>query len=237
MNNLVKVKNSQFGSIACDYYGDNDGEFFMTRQQIGEALGYDNPMIAIAKIHDRHKDRIDKFSVLTKLTGTDGKKYETYLYSAKGVYEICRWSRQPKADAFYDHVYDILEGLRLGYLRLSLERQSPHWQVTRLESKSNRRMETDEIKALVVYAKANGSKNADKYYMIFTKLANKAVGISPNSRDAITTGQLNNLILIEHIIGEVIKAGIQQSRYYKDIYQDCKEQIELFTTVSFLKVG
>ena len=38
----------------------------MTRQQIGEALGYDNPMIAIAKIHDRHKDRIDKYSSINQ---------------------------------------------------------------------------------------------------------------------------------------------------------------------------
>lgn len=237
MNNLVKVRNSKFGSIMCDYYGDNGGEFFMTRQQIGEALGYDNPMIAIAKIHDRHKDRIDKFSVLTKLTGTDGKRYETYLYSAKGVYEICRWSRQLAADAFYDHVYDILEGLRLGYLRLSLERQSSHWQATRLESKTNRRLKTDEIKALVEYAKTNGSKNADKYYVNFTKLANKVVGIPPDSRDAITTNQLNNLILIEHIIGEIIKSGIRTGSYYKDIYQACKKQLEQFTTIAFLKAG
>ena len=240
MNGLVKVKNSQFGSIVCDYYGNNNGEFFMTRQQIGEALEYDDPADAIYRIHKRHKGRLDKFSTIDKLSSVEGTRdvvRETVLYSAKGVYEICRWSHQPKADAFYDHVYDILEGLRLGYLRIVLERQSPHWQATRLESKSNRRMETDEIKALVEYAKANGSKNADKYYVIFTKLANKAVGIPSNSRDAITTSQLNNLILIEHIIGEIIKAGIQQGRYYKDIYQDCKEQLELFITVAFLKAG
>lgn len=49
MDKLMLVRKSQFGSLTCDYYGDNSGEFFMTRQQIGEALGYDNPMIAIAK--------------------------------------------------------------------------------------------------------------------------------------------------------------------------------------------
>ena len=51
--------------------------------------------------------------------------------------------------------------------RLLMERQSPHWQATRLESKKNRRMETDEIKMLVEYAKAQGSKNADKYFKAF----------------------------------------------------------------------
>lgn len=118
--------------------------------------------------------------------------------------------------------------------RLLMERQSPHWQETRLESKKNRRMETDEIKALVEYAKAHGSKNADKYYMTFSKLANKAVGIPTDSRDNLTTSQLNNLILIEHIIGEVIKEGIQGEVYYKEIYKACKAQIEQFKKVAYL---
>lgn len=121
--------------------------------------------------------------------------------------------------------------------RLLLERQSTHWHTTRLESKTNRRMETDEIKALVEYAKENGSKNADMYYVNFTKLANKVVGIPPDSRDVITASQLNNLILIEHIIGEIIKSGIRQRDYYKDIYQACKKQLEQFTTIAFLKAG
>lgn len=88
MNQLTLVKNSEFGTLRCDYYGDAKGQFFMTRQQIGEALGYDNPMIAIAKIHDRHEERFRGLSVLTKLVNTDGKKYDTFLYSAKGIYEI-----------------------------------------------------------------------------------------------------------------------------------------------------
>ncbi|MCI6128029.1 MAG: Rha family transcriptional regulator [Enterocloster clostridioformis] len=118
--------------------------------------------------------------------------------------------------------------------RLLMERQSPHWQATRLESKKNRRMETDEIKMLVEYAKAQGSKNADKYYISFSKLANKAVGIQADSRDALTTSQLNNLILIEHIIGEVIKESIRQEMYYKDIYKACKLQIQHFQKIAYL---
>lgn len=115
-----------------------------------------------------------------------------------------------------------------------LERQTPHWQATRIESKSNRRMETDEIKQLVQYAIDNGSKNAKRYYCNLTKLANKAVGIESDSRNLATTNQLNNLILIEHIIGEVIKLGIQQELYYKDIYKACKKRIEQFREVAYL---
>lgn len=111
---LVLAKQASFNGIPCDFYDSlQQEEIYMTRQQIGTALGYDNPMIAIAKIHDRHKERLDKFSVLTKLGNTrDGKFYDTYVYSAKGVYEICRWSRQPKADDFMDFVWDVVETIR-----------------------------------------------------------------------------------------------------------------------------
>ncbi|QKS43422.1 hypothetical protein HUB94_02555 (plasmid) [Paenibacillus cellulosilyticus] len=86
----------------------------MTREQIGRALDYTVPLTAITKIHTRNKERLDMFSVTTKLVGTDGKLYDTYIYNAKGIYEICRWSRQPKANAFFDWVYEVLENLRKG---------------------------------------------------------------------------------------------------------------------------
>lgn len=114
---LQLVKRENFGAIQCDIYSAGT-EFWMTREQIGEALGYANPTDAIYRIHERNKERLDRFSVIDKLSAADGKAYDTYLYSARGVYEICRWSRQPKANAFYDWVYDILEGLRTGRLTI-----------------------------------------------------------------------------------------------------------------------
>lgn len=123
MSNYSVVLQEAVNGVSCDFYGDDLGEFFMTRQQIGEALGYDSPRIAIAKIHAAHKGRLDRFSTVTDLVTVEGGREvqrEMVLYSAKGVYEICRWSRQPAADAFFDRVYDILEGLRTGKLRASL---------------------------------------------------------------------------------------------------------------------
>lgn len=114
MNNFILVQSTPFGSMQCDFYSNSDKDIFMTREQIGSALEYSEPRKAVQKIHERYKHRLDNFSVVTKLTTTDGKAYDTTLYTAKGVYEICRWSRQPKADAFFDFVYDVLEGLRRG---------------------------------------------------------------------------------------------------------------------------
>ena len=119
--------------------------------------------------------------------------------------------------------------------QILLEKQTVLWQNTRLESKINRLKETDEIKALVAYAKENGSKNADKYYITFSKLANKAVGIDSNQRNHATTNQLNNLILIENIINHVIQEGLRQQTYYKEIYKSCKERIEQFKYIAYLE--
>lgn len=210
MEELRIVKNSQFGSVSCDYYGNGNGEFFMTR----------------------HRDRIDKFSVLTKLGSTDGKQYDTHLYSAKGVYEICRWSRQPKADEFYDHVYEILEGLRLGYLKLSVEKSSPLWVERRERSKLTRREETNMIQKLVDYAKNQGSEHSEMLYLTYSKLANRMTGIS--DRDKATAQQLSELSLVENIILNQIRNGMEQGFHYKKIYRDCKDRIELFRRVAYL---
>ena len=118
--------------------------------------------------------------------------------------------------------------------QILLEKQTTLWQNTRLESKMNRLKETDEIKALVAYAKENGSKNADKYYITFSKLANKAVGLDSSQRNHATTSQLNNLILIENIISHVIKEGLEQYFHYKGIYKSCKERIEQFKYIAYL---
>lgn len=121
MSKLTIVKSEIFGNVKCDFYKDGNS-IFMTRKQIGEALEYSDPQKAIDKIHDRHKKRLDKYSTTVKLVVVEGTREverDMVLYSAKGVYEICRWSQQAKADAFYDFVYDILEGLRTGELQVT----------------------------------------------------------------------------------------------------------------------
>ena len=114
------VKSASFGNVQCDFYRIDD-ELWMTREQIGSALEYTEPRKAISDIHNRHKERLDKFSTVRKLQTVEGNRVvsrDVIMYNARGIYEICRWSQQPKADEFYDWVYDVLEGLRKGELML-----------------------------------------------------------------------------------------------------------------------
>ena len=67
-------------------------DFWMTREQVGQALGYKNPSISIGTIHKRNAARLDPLSGLINLI-TPGGKQQTYVYNMRGVMEICRLSQ------------------------------------------------------------------------------------------------------------------------------------------------
>lgn len=113
--NLKLVKTENFNDLSCDFYSAED-KLWMTRKQIGQALEYSDPQKAIDNLHNKYKDRLDEYSVTLKLKATDNKKYDTTLYSERGVMEICRRSRQPKANDFMDWVWDIIIAYRHGKL-------------------------------------------------------------------------------------------------------------------------
>ena len=114
MSSLKLITTEKFGSIPCDFYRNMNDDILLTREQIGSALEYANPDDALSKIHRRHKDRLDQLSVIAKLSSTDGKESNTYLYTERGVMEICRWSNKPKANQFMDWCWDIVTKYRQG---------------------------------------------------------------------------------------------------------------------------
>ncbi|RGF93301.1 hypothetical protein DXA02_07445 [Ruminococcus sp. AM54-1NS] len=115
MNNLKLVETDVFNEIAtCDFWGNANNEYLVTREQIGRAFGYKNPANAIKNIHLKHKERLDKFSTQLTLGYVEGNRYverERILYNRKGIMEICRWSRQPLADKFMDWCWEIMDRL------------------------------------------------------------------------------------------------------------------------------
>ena len=121
MNNnaLQLVTSKQFNGITFDCYQDKTDfdaqDFGATREQIGALLEYVDPEVAITKIHERHKKRLDKFSTVTKLTRVEGGRTVTrdvIMYNFKGLLEICRYSNQPKAEAVIDFVWGIADEIR-----------------------------------------------------------------------------------------------------------------------------
>lgn len=120
MNNLKLITTEKFGDLCCDFYRNMNDDILLTREQIGTALEYSNPANAIKNIHRKHKDRLDPLSMKVKNDkggfqsepSFQGGLQETYFYTQRGVMEICRWSRQQKANLFMDWVWDIVEKYR-----------------------------------------------------------------------------------------------------------------------------
>lgn len=115
-NELKLITTETFGDLPCNFYCNMNDEILLTREQIGTALEYANPDVALSIIHKKHKSRLDNLSVVIKTISTDGKSYDTIYYTQRGIMEICRWSRQPKADVFMDWVWDIIEKYRANEL-------------------------------------------------------------------------------------------------------------------------
>ena len=116
---LKLITTETFNNLDCNFYRNSNDEVLLTREQIGTALEYDNPREAIKKIHKHHKERLDQLSFITKLNkggvqldpSFKGGEQNTYLYNTKGVMEICRWSRQEKANQFMDFVWNVMDKL------------------------------------------------------------------------------------------------------------------------------
>ena len=121
---MQSVTTESFGGIQCDFYRNMNDDIMLTREQIGKALGYANPVKSIQKIHLAHKDRLDPLSVSLKSghpqTGyhlNKSEEQERTFYSERGIMEICRWSRQPLANDFMDWCWDVIEKYRHGTLQ------------------------------------------------------------------------------------------------------------------------
>lgn len=116
-NNLQLITTETFGDLSCNFYRNMNDDILLTREQIGTALEYSNPQKAIQKIHLSHRDRLESLCVRiienrNPQNGGVGVNVETVYYTQRGVMEICRFSKQAKANQFMDWVWDIVEKYR-----------------------------------------------------------------------------------------------------------------------------
>ena len=120
-------------------------------------------------------------------------------------------------------------------------KQNTEWLETRKQGKLVRRDETDVIASLILYTTEQGSKNANKLYVVYSKLVNNLVGIESGMRDIVSVETLEHIRLLEDLISKVIANGIENDVYYKNIYQNCKQKatelIELLTLKTNLLNG
>lgn len=230
---LKLVKQGEFLGTRCDFYVDEENNIYMSRTQIGYALQYKNPQDAIKKIHLRHYEKLQQRYVevvgdnLSPRPRDLGKKTSIFMYDERGILDVIRWSTTEIADQYFDWVYDIIQSIKKNGYYITSEKDKK-WLGIRNESKEARRYETDQIKLFVEYAKEQGSKNADRYYVLFTKLINSKMGIQSGKRDELSQETLMELKSLKTLVKMRILKLIEKETPYKEIYQDVKMLVDEF---------
>lgn len=148
MSDLELVKSFKFNGINCDIYS-KDNEVFMTINQLAEVLGYKDRK-GVEKIIERNNYLKDKeFSTTDKLSATDGKYYNTRLFTEDGIYEVTMLSKTETGKKFRKVVREIIKSLRKG---------------------ENKIIKTSEYQKLTAEAKLNNSRA--RMASILMKIAN-----------------------------------------------------------------
>ncbi len=194
------------------------------------AAGTNNEHHAVRELIKKYKADIEDFGTLliSNEESTGGRPMELFLLNEEQATFVITLLRNSKIVVkFKKELVRQFYAMR----RFLLERQSHQWNDTRITNKENRLKETDVIKALVEYAKEQGSTHSDKLYITYTKLAKTVIG---GKRDELTVTDLNNLTLVESIILQTIRIDMSMNMHYKEIYKDCKDRIERFKDIAYL---
>lgn len=172
-----------------------------------------------------------QYFALSEYKDNSGKKNKEYLLTRDGFSLLAMGFTGKKALDWklkYIQAFNAMES----FIR---EKLSSEWQETRIKGKLARRNETDVIMTkLIPLAISQGSKNAGKLYMTYSKLVNSCVGVPAKSRDKVTKRVLDVIYNLENLIEHVIIEEVEKETYYKDIYQICKGKCKLLVELSYL---
>ena len=117
MSNLQLIKSAKFGEIQADIY-QKDNEPYMTAKQLSDCLGYADISRLSKIIKQNEYLKSKEFSVVAKMASTDGKKYDTRVFTEDGIYEITMLAKTEKAKEFRGWIRKVLKSLRSGKAKL-----------------------------------------------------------------------------------------------------------------------
>ena len=169
---------------------------------------------------------VSEFFIPATYTDSTGRQLPCYYLTQMGCEMVANKQTGAGGTLFTAQYVKAFHAMK----EFIIERNSPIWQDTRTLTKEVRRQETDVIRELVDYARAQGSQHAVKYYTSISKLANKAAGI--DDRDLARVGQLTALMLIERVIADEIRANIAAQKPYKEIYTSVQQRLLAFGAIT-----
>lgn len=185
-----------------------NGEPWFLAGDVCRVLGIKNSSKAVSDIESKFKNAgLKGLYSSYALIKTAGGQQKATIINEQILYELIFNSRKQKAVLFRAWVTgEVLPSIRKhGFYRA--------------EGKMIRKVETDAIREFIEYAKNNGSKSSERYYMIITKATNEILGIEAGQRDNLTASQLDHLAMVERVIANTLNDGVEKGMNYKDIYK------------------
>ena len=173
-------------------------------------------------IRDEFEEEISLQKIMeSNYVNSRGKTYPMFVLTLDQARQILvRESKYVRKKVFEYIKY--LENQNQMLRQALWNKQNSEWLQTRENGKLARRNETDAIATLILYAKEQGSKNADMMYITYSKLVNKLVGISTGMRESVDIEILMYIKKLEDLFTKIIIDSMGNKVYYKEIYKKCK---------------
>ena len=209
----------------------------------GKILTTDSLIVA-QKFKKQHKDVLKKVKNLIKddengrlnfapssYLNSQNKKQKKYNMDRRSFSILTMSFTGKKALNWKNDFYDAFEKME----RILLHQQNISWQQARIDGKQKRIELTDAIKQLVVLAKKDGSRNANKYYITITKMVYKQVfdikKVPGQFRETLSENELYQLQLVEWKLAEWLNDAIESCQDYHEPYQEIKKKLKSLIAV------
>jgi len=213
MNELVFMKNNNL---------------FTTSQMIANGVGHSHSTVLklIRKSMDLEQLR-DLKSTTLKTKGRNAEVFD--LNEEQATLIIMLMKNSPIVRQFKSTLSKEFFKQRNIIQQLLSQQKNTDWLEKRQESKTIRKECMDVIQEFVQYAKNQGSKSAEKYYMNFSRMELTGLFLIeqkyPNARDVMNIRQLNLIEMADEAVAISLKDSMEKNIPYKECYQIAKDRI------------
>jgi len=198
------------------------------------AKGFNRRHEQVVRLVKKHQARFENFSTLkVSKIQTKGRAATEYLLTEDQFFFLgTLFKNSEQVLDFKEKLVKAFAKVRRQLLAVKSQQSDQKWIMARDFGKEQRLEATDSIKEFVEYAEAQGSRNANRYYVIITRMMNGLLfvceGKFKNLRNVLSPRQLMTVANAEEIISKGLKDGMKAKTFYKDIYQSIKSNVLAF---------
>jgi len=214
-------------------------DLFTTSKEVAEGTHVAHRSIQknINKYCDDFKE-LGKLDVISNRTLKGQVEVIYYLNEPQSTYLITLLRNTNTVRGFKLKLIKEFFKMRKVLNSIIVRQDNSEWQEKRRLGISTRKDATDTIAEFIEYAKKQGSKSAQRYFVNYSKLENSTLFIlgdmfkikkKPNVRNHLTNFQLNNIEVADRIIEKAINDGMKDELYYKEIYKLAKKRLTLLS--------